>query len=49
MTYEELGQQIKAKYPVYNQYPDEEIGKRVATKYPQYASLITEKTIEPIS
>lgn len=42
MTYAELGQRTKAKYPQYASLSDEEVGQRVAQKYPQYQSQITE-------
>lgn len=43
MTIEELGQQTKAKYPVYANIPDAELGQKVLVKYPQYQSQITDK------
>ena len=42
MTYEELGQKVKAKYPDYASISDADLGKKVAAKYPEYQSQITE-------
>jgi len=42
MTYEELGQKVKAKYPDYASISDADLGKRVAAKYPEYQSQIKE-------
>jgi len=42
MTYEELGQQVKLKYPQYQTYSDREIGLRVVEKYPVYQQRVTE-------
>ena len=42
MTYEELGQRVKAKYPVYANLPDRDLGIRVARKYPEYNAQIEE-------
>lgn len=45
MTYEELGQKVKAKYPSYASMSDEDLGRSVAAKYPQYQAQITDKNI----
>ncbi len=42
MTIQQLGAQVKAKYPAYGQYSDEEVGKRTLAKYPVYQSRIAE-------
>lgn len=48
MTYAELGEKVKAKYPEYENVGDLELGQRTAQKYPEYASLITEKPSLPV-
>ena len=40
MTIEEFGQQIKSKYPQYQDLGDSDIGQKMLTKYPQYRDLI---------
>jgi len=43
MTYEELGQKVKAKYPDYSAMSDSDVGQKVAAKYPEYQSQIDEQ------
>ena len=47
MTIEQFGQQIKSKYPQYNDLPDAEVGQKVLTKYPQYSDMIDSSDQEP--
>ncbi len=44
MNLKEFGQQVKAKYPVYNNLSDEDVANKVIAKYPVYKSQITEET-----
>lgn len=44
MNVEQLGQQIKAKYPAYASKSDADVGNSVIKKYPQYQSMITHDT-----
>lgn len=46
MTIEQFGQQIKTKYPEYQDLPDKEIGEKMITKYPQYQDMIDKIPIE---
>ena len=46
MTYAELGQRVKAKYPDYASVSDEELGMKVAQKHPEYQAMIEEKKQE---
>lgn len=47
-TIEQFGQQVKAKYPQYQNMSDVEIGQAVLNKYPQYQSSITSaQTTQP--
>lgn len=41
MTIEQFGQQIKSKYPQYQDIDDAELGQKMLTKYPQYQDLIS--------
>lgn len=43
MTYQELGQKVKEKYPQYANMADEKVGELVAKKYPQYGNMITDQ------
>lgn len=40
MNLQQLGQQVKAKYPQYNNLSDEDVANKVIAKYPQYKSKI---------
>jgi len=40
MTIQEFGQQIKQKYPQYNNLQDIEVGQKVLDKYPQYRDMV---------
>lgn len=42
MTYEELGEKVKQKYPEYKSIDSSELGLKTASKYPEYKSMITE-------
>jgi hypothetical protein len=44
LTIEQLGAQIKAKYPDYASVPDGVLGLKMAQKYPQYQALIKATT-----
>jgi len=48
MSFETLGQQIKAKYPQYNDMSDKELGQKMVVKYPQYKDIV-EQTTQPIA
>ena len=51
MNYLELGQQVKTKYPQYQNIADEELGMKIAKKYPEYQKMIdiTTTTEQPTS
>jgi hypothetical protein len=40
MTTEQLGQQIKQKYPQYKDVPDGELGQKMLIKYPKYKGVV---------
>ena len=42
MNIQELGQQIKSKYPQYGNMSDEDVANKVIAKYPQYKSQVTD-------
>lgn len=42
MDYAQLGQKVKAKYPQYQNVPDEELGRKVVEKYPVYKNQISD-------
>ena len=46
MKIEEFGQQIKTKYPEYQDMPDKDIGEKMLVKYPQYQDMITNEPIK---
>ena len=41
MAFEDLGKQIKSKYPEYQDIPDFELGQKVLEKYPEYLDIVT--------
>jgi hypothetical protein len=47
LTYEALGDKVKAKYPDYAKIESGELGRRVASKYPEYAALIKQPAPQP--
>lgn len=48
MTIEQFGQQIKTKYPQYQDVSDAELGQKMLSKYPQYQDMITADADTPI-
>ena len=46
MTIEEFGQQIKSKYPQYNDLSDGDLGNKMLQKYPQYQDMITMPSVK---
>ena len=47
MDYIELGQQVKVKYPQYQNLADEDLGMKIAQKFPEYQKMIDTTTPQP--
>lgn len=47
LTIEQLGQQVKTKYPQYASFSDADVGNKILAKYPEYQSKIATPTPVP--